>query len=310
MNPADKMALRDAFGRFATGVTIVTTRQPDGVPRGFTANSFTSVSLDPPLLLIAIGKAALSCDTFAKADHFAVNILADTQKEISGLFASKSAEKFELAKWRSDDRGMPLIDGTLASFSCARHNVVDAGDHIILIGRVIEFSTRDGQPLGFFRGSYFDIGLDRALSDVAAGVDVAIGAVLANQDRILLSVSQSGSITVPVAPSDANSVDGMIADLREKGLTPELAHLYAVYQNSQNHAQRIVYQGSVRGPAPDGMHYFTISDIPLARANDDAERSLLRRYMAENAHGAFGFYHGTEVEGVVHTRDGHHNYHV
>ena len=306
----DKKALRDAFGRFATGVTVVTTRQKDGTPRGFTANSFTSVSLDPPLLLICIGKAAQSCDTFAEADHFAVNILADTQKDISGLFASKSPEKFDLVAWHSDALDMPIIDGALASFSCSRHRLVDAGDHLVLIGRVERFKANDASPLGYYRGSYFDIGLDRALTQAATSDQVSVGAVLINDGRVLLGVSAEGAITVPVSPPEANTADGMIAALRAQGVSADLAHPYAVYQMSQNGAQRIIYHGTVVGAAPKGMQYFDLDAVPLDRVSDDAERSMLRRYAAENSHGTFGFYHGTDIEGVVHTRAGHRSYHI
>lgn len=310
LNMEARRGLRDAFGRFATGVTVVTTRQPDGTPRGFTANSFTSVSLDPPLLLVCIGKAALSCETFANAGQFAVNILSDDQKDVSGLFASQSAEKFEIAKWHPDAQDMPVIDDALASFSCAHHRLVDAGDHLILIGRVVDYATHEGQPLGFYRGSYFDIGLDRALVDAAASASVAVGAVLVNRNRILVLVDEQGGLSVPVAPAAANSAEGMIADLGQKDLTTDLAHVYAVYRVSKSGAQRIIYHGTVQGTPPAGMQYIDVQDIPLDRVTDDAERSMLRRYMQENAHGTFGFYHGTEVEGVVHTRAGHHTYNI
>ena len=306
-----KLALRNAFGNFATGVTVVTTRQPDGIPRGFTANSFTSVSLDPPLLLVCVGKAALSCDTFAEAEHFAVNILADDQKDVSGLFASQSSDKFKDAKWQPNAQNIPLIEGTLASFSCARHKVVDAGDHLILIGRVLDFETNEGSPLGYCQGSYFELGLDDALADAATSKDdVKLGAVLEQNGHLLLLEDASGNVTVPIAPKRGNSVSGLTAYLRELGLEPSLDHLYAVYQNTQNAAQRILYHGKVSGDAPKGMKYFELGSLPLDKVQDDAERSMLRRYMQENQHGSFGIYHGTEVEGVVHAVAGHRNYHI
>lgn len=309
-NTVEPRALRDAFGHFATGVTVVTTRQPDGTPRGFTANSFTSVSLDPPLLLVCVGKGALSCETFEQADHFTINVLADSQREISGLFASQSPEKFDIADWSPDARNMPVIDGALARFSCARHRLVDAGDHLILIGRVEDFETREGHPLGYYRGAYFDIGLERALAKAATQGDVSVGVVLSKEGQVLLVCDKGGGITVPVAPNDDNSANGIISDLSRLGLSVDLAHPYAVYQTSQSGAQRIIYHGTVHGPAPDGMRYFNLDDLPLDRVADVAERSMLRRYAQENRHGAFGFYHGTEVEGLVHTRTGYHSYHV
>ncbi|MBT6191346.1 MAG: cag pathogenicity island protein Cag11 [Tateyamaria sp.] len=311
MDPTAKRALRGAFGSFATGVTVVTTRQPDGTPRGFTANSFTSVSLDPPLLLVCIAKAALSCDTFAQADHFAVNVLAEDQKEVSGLFASQSVDKFDLAKWHVDSQNIPLIDRTLASFSCARHRLVDAGDHLILIGRVLEFETSEGMPLGYYKGAYFDIGLDDALAGAAASTgSVSLGAVLACENQILLCEDTSGHISVPAAPVQTQSVQGLSDHLKGIGLMPDLDHLYAVYQNTQDASQRIIYHGVIAGDAPAGMRYFELSALPLEQVRDAAERSMLRRYVQENQYGAFGIYHGTEVEGVVHAVTGRRNYHI
>ena len=310
MDADTKRNLRDAFGRFATGVTVVTTRQPDGTPRGFTANSFTSVSLDPPLLLVCIGKAALSCETFAQCDHFAVNILADDQKEISGLFASQSSDKFDIADWHSDPQNMPVMDGALASLSCASHRLVDAGDHLILIGRVLNFETDDGAPLGYYSGAYFDIGLDRALTDAAAARHVTVGAVLESNDRLLLVEGSDGQITVPTAPVAVNSTDGLIDRLHGHRLFPVLDHLYAVYQTTYGGAQRIIYHGTVDGDASDRFQFFDLTALPLDRVQDEAERAMLRRYAQENRHGTFGIYHGTEVEGVVLAIAGHHKYRI
>ena len=152
MDYKDKCLLRDTFGSFATGRTIVTTCQPNGQPRGLTASSFTSVSLDPPLLLVCIAKEALSCNTLENADYFAVNILASNQEEISSLFAAQSAEKFKITKWRANTQKIPLIEGTVANFSCARHRLVDGGDHLILMGEVLSFEVRQGTALGYDSG--------------------------------------------------------------------------------------------------------------------------------------------------------------
>ena len=149
----DNRELRTAFGSFMTGVTIVTTAGVDGQPRGFTANSFTSVSLEPPLLLICIGKSAASMEVFRQARGFAVNILSEAQKDTSVLFASKRADKFEAARWRPGPFGNPLIEGSAAWFDCARYQVIDAGDHIILMGHIEAFSYSDANPLGYARGA-------------------------------------------------------------------------------------------------------------------------------------------------------------
>ena len=306
MAPEAKRGLRDAFGRFATGVTVVTTRQPDGTPRGFTANSFTSVSLDPPLLLVCIGKAAQSCDTFAACAHFTVNILAEDQKEVSGLFASQSAQKFDMASWHPNAQDMPVIDGALASFGCARHRLVDAGDHLILIGRVLDFETSDGNPLGYYQGAYFDLGLDRAVTDAAIAGDVTIAAVLAHENGLLLRQEANGDITLPAAPSTVALLDMLAAD----ATNAELTQLYAVYQVTETGAQRIVYQARLHSEPGQGLTHFALDKLPLSRIADDAERSLLRRYAQEHRHGTFGIYQGTDVEGVVHRLSGNHTYHI
>ncbi len=306
MPPETKRTLRDAFGRFATGVTVVTTRQTDGTPRGFTANSFTSVSLDPPLLLVCIGKAAHSCETFAECAHFTVNILADDQKEVSGLFASQSPVKFENVKWHKNAQDMPVIDGALASFGCARHRLVDAGDHLILIGRVIDFETSDGDPLGYYKGAYFDLGLNRAVTEAATTGDVTIAAVLAHRNGLYLQEEADGTVSLPSAPSTR----ALIKVFASGTTAVELTQLYAVYQVSETGTQRIVYHARLQGDAEPGLTYFTLDNLPLSRVSDHAERSLLRRFAQEHQHGTFGIYQGTEVEGVVHRLSGNHKYHI
>lgn len=149
-----KLNLRKAFGSFTTGVTIVTTLQADGIPRGFTANSFTSVSLEPPLLLVCLSKKALSYETFTNSDHFAINVLREDQENTSQLFATQSEEKFMSTAWDSGQKSMPILKECLANFVCHKERIVDAGDHTILIGRVTDFNFNEGKPLLYFRGGY------------------------------------------------------------------------------------------------------------------------------------------------------------
>ncbi len=307
MSDEDKRALRDAFGTFATGVTVVTTRQSDGTPRGFTANSFSSVSLDPPLLLICIAKSAHSCDTFSEADHFGINILSEDQKAVSGLFASRAPDKFEQADWHTGYGNVPLLDGSLSSFACERHKLVDAGDHLILIGLVKEHETRESQPLGYFRGSYFSIGLEEPLVDVArAGGKVSIGAVMEQDQKILLQKTESGLYCVPHTAEGHSNLDTLNSMLKVAGLNPRLDHLYAIYNDSETGHHSIYYHGSVSGEAPDNMTYFSLSGLPLDRVQSTAERSMLTRYCEEYKHGSFGIYQGDEASGLVHKVAGLH----
>lgn len=152
---SDARTLRDALGCFATGVTIVTTTAADGSPIGLTANSFTSVSLDPPLLLVCIAKKAGSAATLKAASHFAVNVLQIGQQPASDRFARKSEDRFADTAWEPGETGVPVLKGSLSSFECAQDAVHDGGDHFILIGKVIKASFESRRdPLLYFRGKY------------------------------------------------------------------------------------------------------------------------------------------------------------
>lgn len=139
---------------FATGVTIVTTLAPDGSPRGFTANSFTSVSLDPPLVLVCIDRRAQSYAAFTEGSGFAVNILAQDQRDLSQRFASKTKDKFAGVAWSRGTHGLPILDGALAWLECRHWRRVTAGDHVVLIGEVVDLGVNSGEPLTFFGSAY------------------------------------------------------------------------------------------------------------------------------------------------------------
>ena len=294
----DPRALRNAFGAFATGVTVITTRQPDGTPRGFTANSFTSVSLDPPLLLVCLAKTAHSADVFATAPHFAVNILAADQKAVSGLFASRAPDKFQQCAWSPGPADVPLIDGALAQFACANHQLVDAGDHLLLIGRVEAFATNDGQPLGYFRGNYFSIGIERELAEAAAATKGSrLGAVLACNGGILLTQGAEGALSLPLAPRP--SLDSLTASLAAQGLTPTIDFVYAAFDDRSTGGHAIYYHGQVSGTLPQGYRVVPLSDLASAPLANPAEAQLLARYAQDFRNGSFTLYHGTETSGHV-----------
>jgi len=152
--PSDVKALRSALGAFATGVTIVTARAGDGEPVGFTANSFTSVSLEPPLLLVCLAHTAASYEIFCAVESFAVNVLEAGQEDTAKRFATRGADKFGQTAWTAGAQGAPLIDGSLARFDCAMHERLTAGDHDILMGRVIGFSRHEGRALVYHSGAF------------------------------------------------------------------------------------------------------------------------------------------------------------
>jgi len=154
-NTLDPHVFRKTLGRFATGITIVTTTDSGGVPHGLTANSFTSVSLSPPLVLFCLGKGSTNLAAFLEAKSFAVNVLSDGQEALSARFASsKIANRFEGVEWSAGVTGSPLLPGTLATFDCRKHSEVDAGDHYVLIGEVQTASMAEGEPLLYFASQY------------------------------------------------------------------------------------------------------------------------------------------------------------
>ena len=152
---SDARTLRDAMGCFATGITIITATAPDGAPVGLTANSFTSVSLDPPLLLVCIANTAGTAPVLRSVEHFGVNVLQTSQQAASNRFAGKGEDRFAATAWSPGETGVPLLDGSLVSFECKRFEVHEGGDHFILIGEVMraQFEPRR-DPLLYFRGKY------------------------------------------------------------------------------------------------------------------------------------------------------------
>ena len=150
----DPRELRRALGQYATGVTVVTCLGPDGEPAGMTANSFTSVSLDPPLVLWCPAKKASSTPAFTAATHFAVNVLAADQHYLSRRFATPAEDKFIDVPTRPGASGAPVLEGTVASFECRTVAVHDAGDHLIMLGEVEGFDAPGGPPLVFHSGLY------------------------------------------------------------------------------------------------------------------------------------------------------------
>ncbi len=150
----DPRAFRRALGNFATGVTIITAQSSDGDIVGVTASSFNSLSVDPPLILWSSMKEAKSCPAFESATHFAVNILASDQIDMSNHFARQQEDKFAGIEWEAGIGGAPIFPNCAGRFQCESYEKVDGGDHWIFIGKVITFDDFGRSPLCFHQGSY------------------------------------------------------------------------------------------------------------------------------------------------------------
>jgi flavin reductase (DIM6/NTAB) family NADH-FMN oxidoreductase RutF len=156
--PIEKNQLRQVMGHFVTGVTIITTFTKAGQIQGLTANAFTSVSLEPPLLLISVDKKAESWPAFEESRVFTVNILANDQEALSRKFAVSGGNKFEGVAYRIGANGAPILDGTLAYIECTLYAAYDGGDHSIYLGEIQQAEITEGKPLVFYRGGYRALG--------------------------------------------------------------------------------------------------------------------------------------------------------
>ena len=149
---------RRALSCFATGVAVATTLDEKGERVGMTISSFSSVSLEPPLVLWSIAHNAHGYDAFINAEHFAVNVLAKHQEQLSDLFATRGVDKFDGLDCREGRHGSPILPDYAACFECRTENIYEGGDHKIIVGRVLRFDERESEPLIRYRSSYLRTG--------------------------------------------------------------------------------------------------------------------------------------------------------
>jgi len=155
--PFDPRAFRSALGTFPTGVTIVSTVGTDGSLVGLTCNSFSSVSLSPPLVLWSLSLRSPNLSNFLQAPHFAINILAAEQAELAQRFAQSMPNKFEGVAYHAGLTGVPLVDGAAAQLECRNETRYYSGDHVIFIGHVLHYACRECAPLLFCQGCYANV---------------------------------------------------------------------------------------------------------------------------------------------------------
>lgn len=167
----DPMKFRRALGNFATGVTIMTAQNAEGEKVGVTANSFNSVSLDPALILWSIDKKSSSLHVFEQATHFAVNILSGSQIELSNKFSRRNIDKYEGTSYREGAGAAPILDNCSAVFECERHQILEGGDHWIIVGKVVNFYDEGRSPLVYHQGAYSGV-IPHPLLQVKDSVDL------------------------------------------------------------------------------------------------------------------------------------------
>jgi flavin reductase (DIM6/NTAB) family NADH-FMN oxidoreductase RutF len=293
----DTRALRDAFGCFMTGVTVVTTVQ-DGKPLGFTANSFSSVSLDPPLLLVSIANRSVNLSAFANGKGFAVNVLSEGQKDLSSRFARPVDDRFADLYWRHGPAGNPVLAGVSAWFDCTLDQAVQAGDHTILIGRIEGFEAGDAPGLGYYRGAYTTPAATAA--QMPAGPDVVISAVIEAEGQVLLVDDGRGGLSVPMARVGTDGVQAALTRLlTTMGVVAGAGSIYAVYEDVGTKTQHIALRCPARPCKPAQGGFVELSAEGVADVTDPALRAMLLRLADEARLGTYGIYFGTHETGRV-----------
>lgn len=297
MSMDNPRALRDAFGAFLTGVTVVTAYGPDNKPLGFTANSFTSVSLDPPLLLVCLAKTSRNYTIMTEAKGFAVNVLAETQKDVSNTFASPVEDRFASVDWKNGPAGAPVFADTAAWFDCSMHQVVDAGDHAILIGKVEAFENGVANGLGYARGAYFTPALE---AKAATATNVIVSAVVERAGDILLVEDSKGKLALPQRTVTSGAPSLKLAELlQETGLEASVGFIYSVYDDTETGQQHIAYHcTAAEGESKQG-HFYPLDDATIDRISDKPAQTMLQRLARETGMGNYGVYFGNQTSGEV-----------
>nr|WP_175800202.1 flavin reductase [Burkholderia anthina] len=290
--------LRDAFGAFMTGVTIVTTTGDDGQPLGFTANSFSSVSLDPALLLVSIAKTSSNFQTFSTTGHFAINILAEGQKELSNIFARPSDDRFAKVGWHLSAHRNPLVDDVSAWFDCTTHAVIDAGDHALIVGKVEAFHSAGYAGLGYYRGGYFTPA--KLSAEVIAGPKVIVSAIITRDDKVLMVRTAERKWALPSKEIGNEGADKALAELfRQYQPDASASFIYSVYNNTETHYQYISFLCSAPDEAAAAGEFVSLDDIEADAFQDSALASMLERYRKESQLKSYGLYFGDHSTGTV-----------
>lgn len=290
---ADLAGFRKVLGTFATGITVITTVSKEGERLGLTANSFTSVSLDPPLVLVCFKTDSNSLAALRESKVFAVNILSEDQRNLSKVFSSKEPDKFGGSEWITVKTGAPVSPGTVGWLDCTVHQTLAAGDHEIVIGRVQACGQGPARPLGYFRGCYTFVSLEQQASNVSG--TALFGAIVEHERRVLLHRDAKGKWSFPeVAAGNSNQpLGGLGNKLEAIGAPVELNFLYSVAQLPDGRGTSIVYRGQLKGEprlAHEDWRFAAEKEVPWADLSSYEAEMTLRRYFRERTEDSFGLF--------------------
>ncbi len=298
MTTLDPRALRNAFGSFMTGVTVVTAYDKNREPIGFTANSFTSVSLDPPLVLVCLAKTSQNYDALTSADGFAVNILSETQVDVSNTFAWPVADRFATTQWENGPHGSPILADVSAWFDCAMHKTVEAGDHVILIGTVMAFDQSSNPGLGYVGGAYVTPAM--SAEALAQNSNLIVSAVIERNGEVLLIDDGNGGLALPeTSVKDQGTAAAVQSLIDAAGLTAKPGFIYSIFEDLGRKRQHIAFLCSAAQGTPKHGTFVPLNTTALDDVSDPAILSMLERLSREAIIRSFGIYYGNQTSGEV-----------
>ena len=298
MNKIDPRALRNAFGTFMTGVTVVTAHDGNGNPLGFTANSFTSVSIEPPLVLVCMAQSSQNYDALTHAGGFAVNVLSEHQKEVSNTFSQQVKDRFAAVHWHTGPYGAPIFDGASAWFDCSMYKTVDAGDHVILIGKVEAFDASPAPGLGYVRGVY--VSPAAAAEALSQNANLFVSALITRGNEVLLLDDGNGGLALPETRVDKGGATAALNRMiNNSGVSAEPGFIYSVFEEETREHQHISFLCQAANGIPTQGSFTALTAATLKNVANPAVRTMLERFAAESRMGNYGIYYGNQSSGKV-----------
>jgi flavin reductase (DIM6/NTAB) family NADH-FMN oxidoreductase RutF len=298
MSQFEPRALREAFGSFMTGVTVVTTLDANDDPLGFTANSFTSVSIDPPLVLVCMANSSINYDVLVNTDRFAINVLCEQQKEISNTFARPVEDRFSAVNWRKGPHGSPILEDVSAWFDCSSYKQVDAGDHVILIGKVEAFETNASPGLGYSRGAYVTPSMEA--ESISQRTDVVVSALIEHSGDVFFQQDEQGGLKLPSETVGKTGATATLQNLIKQNATDAKAgFIYSVFEVIDKEQQHISFLCQAASSHSSKGSFLPLTPTTLSKVADSAVRIMLERFAKESKLGNYGLYFGNQDNGEV-----------
>lgn len=298
MSQFEPRALREAFGSFMTGVTVVTTLDANNSPLGFTANSFSSVSIDPPLVLVCMANSSTNYDALVNTDRFAINILCEKQKEVSNTFARPVEDRFSTVSWRKGPHGSPILEDVSAWFDCSSYKQLEAGDHIILIGKVEAFEANAAPGLGYSRGAYVTPSMEAEA--ISQRTNVVVSALIEHSGNVFFQQDEQGGLKLPSATVGKVGVTATLEELiKQNDTDAKPGFIYSVFEVIDKEQQHISFLCQAANGTSGKGAFLELTSETLSKVADSAVQIMLGRFAKESKLGNYGLYFGNQNSGEV-----------